>query len=71
MYSETSEASAGQVAQEYGDEGFRSGVISSQNGVTRYRVGVGQFETLEEATEARNQLAGSELPNDAWVHRLQ
>lgn len=71
VYSETSEASAGQVAQEYGDEGFRSGVISSQNGVTRYRVGVGQFETLEEATEARNQLAGSELPNDAWVHRLQ
>lgn len=71
VYSETSEASAGQVAQEYGDEGFRSGVISSQNGVTRYRVGVGQFETLEEATEARNQLAGSELPDDAWVHRLQ
>ena len=71
VFSETSESAADNVAQEYGAQGFRTGVIRSQEGAARYRVGVGQFATLEEAAEARDQLAGNELPQDAWVHRLQ
>ena len=72
VFSETSQSSATDVVQRYRGEGFRSDLLSSEDGgVSRYRVGVGQFATLEEAVDARNQLAGNELPQDAWVHRLE
>lgn len=72
VFSETTQSSASEVVQRYREQGFRSDVVSSEEGgVTRYRVAVGQFETLEEAVDARNQLAGRELPQDAWVLALE
>lgn len=72
VFSEISEGSAENVAQRYEGQGFRSDVIPSQEGGgTRFRVGVGQFETLEDAMDARNELAGTQLPADAWVYRLE
>ena len=41
-----------------------------QNGATRYRVGIGQFDLLEEAVRTRDVLAGDELPQDAWILRI-
>ncbi len=72
VYSETSRSGAEGVAARYREEGFRTGVLVFQeDGPTRYRVGVGQFETLDEASETRDGLAGDELPEDAWVRRVQ
>lgn len=71
VFSDRSRNTANEVAQRFAEQGFRTGVLSSEDGPTRFRVGVGQFETLEEAVAARDQLAGGELPADAWVHRLQ
>ncbi len=72
VYSETSERGAAEAAAPFRDRGYRTSVLEyHENGRTRYRVGVGQFATLEEAGEARDRLAGSELPDDAWVWRVQ
>lgn len=72
VYSETSRGGAADVAERYRDDGFRTSVLEYQeNGTTRYRVGVGQFSTLDEAAEARDRLAGGEVPEDAWVRRVQ
>lgn len=72
VYSERNEGTAQDVAEEYAGEGFRAGVVrSDEGGASRYRVGIGQFESLEAAMAARNELAGTELPDDAWVYRIE
>ena len=72
VFSDFSNSNANRVAATYGDQGFRTGVLDDQDGGrTRFRVGVGQFSTLEEAVAARDRLAGDGLPDDAWVRRIQ
>ena len=72
VYSETSSGPAEQTAQRFRNEGYRTGVLQSRDGgVTRYRVGVGQFRSAGEATRARDSLAGKEIPEDAWVYRIR
>ncbi len=72
VYSETSRNRAEDAAERYRDEGYRTGVLEHQDdGAARFRVGVGQFATLPEAADARDRLAGNDLPDDAWVYRVQ
>ena len=66
--SETNEERARNAAQSWREQGFRAVILPDmQDGATRYRVCVGQFDLLEEAARIRDALAGSELPGDAWV----
>lgn len=69
--SETNAEQARNTAQSWRERGFRAIVLSDmQNGAPRYRIGVGQFDLLEEAALTRDLLAGDELPPDAWVLRI-
>ena len=71
VFSETNEERALNAAQNWREQGFRVILLSDmQDGAPRYRVGVGQFDLLEEAARIRDALAGSELPPDAWVLRI-
>ena len=71
VFSETNEARARNTAQSWREQGFRVIILPDmQNGATRYRVGIGQFELLEEAVRTRDVLAGDELPQDAWILRI-
>lgn len=71
VLSTTDSVTAGEAAQQYGAQGLRASVVpEQQDGVTRYRVAIGQFDTLEDANAQREALAGSELPADAWILRF-
>ena len=71
VFSETNEERALSAAQNWREQGFRVILLSDmQDGAPRYRVGVGQFDLIEEAARIRDTLAGSELPPDAWVLRI-
>ena len=71
VFSETNEEHARNAAQSWREQGFRVIILPDmQDGAPRYRVGVGQFDLLEEAARIRDTLAGSELPQDAWVLRI-
>ena len=45
-------------------------IEGARNGITYYRVAVGQFETLAKARTVREELA-AEIPDDAWLLRFQ
>ncbi len=69
--SETNERRARNWAEIWREQGFRAIVLPyAQDGAALYRVGVGQFDLLEEAARARDALTNSELPQDAWVLRI-
>ena len=69
--SETNEQRAQGWAEGWRKQGFRTTVLPyAQDGVTLYRVGVGQFALLEEAARVRDALMGNELPRGAWVLRI-
>ncbi len=71
VFSETNEERARNTAQNWREQGFRTIILPyMQNGATRYRVGIGQFDLLEEAVRTRDVLAGNELPRDAWILRI-
>jgi hypothetical protein len=60
-----------QYQQELQDEGLPVEIIVGQSdGQTRYRVGVGQFSTIDAATAERDRLA-DRLPDGAWVLRIR
>jgi len=47
-----------------------AGILSAEiEGETRYRIGVGQFDTRSEAQDFIEQ-AGNNLPEGAWILRL-
>ncbi len=53
------------------DENLPLAILTGEsNGQTRYRVGVGQFPSIDAATETRDQLA-DRLPEGAWVLRIR
>src|SRR5690625_2779637 len=65
-----SAAVADEVAEEWRNRGFRTDIFSeTANGVTRYRVGIGQFETINAADAARSGEIASQLPEGTWVYR--
>lgn len=71
VFSETNEEHARNAAQSWREQGFRVIILPDmQDDTPRYRVGVGQFDLLEEAARIRDALAASELPRDAWVLRI-
>lgn len=70
VYSETNQSLAEEEAARYREQGFRSGLLALEDGAARYRVAVGQFGTLEEAAQQRDEHAGAALPADSWVLRL-
>ena len=71
VFSETNEERVLNTAQSWREQGFRVIILPDmQNGATRYRVGIGQFDLLEEAARTRDVLAGDELPQDAWILRI-
>ncbi len=45
-------------------------LVGEVDGVSRYRVGVGQVATVADAVALRNRLA-ADLPPDAWVTRIR
>ncbi len=45
-------------------------LVSTVNGATRYRVGVGEYSSSTQAAQELNQLS-SELPDGSWVLRIQ
>ncbi len=73
--SRTERASAETIALRYREQLRRTGhrvdvIEGARNGITYYRVAVGQFETAAAARTAREELA-AEIPEDAWLLRLQ
>ncbi len=65
--SRANRAGAETLAEQYRNDGFRSSVVyGSFGGSTRYRVGVGQFPSVEAAAAAREELP-DRFPSDAWV----
>ncbi len=73
--SRTERASAETVALRYREQLRRTGhlvdvVEGGRNGITYYRVALGQFETVAAARTVREELA-AEIPEDAWLLRLQ
>ena len=65
-----SSAVAEEVAADWRGRGFRTDVFSeTANGVTRYRVGVGQFESIDAADAARSGEIAPQLPEGTWVYR--
>ncbi len=66
-----SESSANEVAGEWRERGIRTAVFSESTGAgTRYRVGIGQFDTIALADSVRSQSdISSELPQGTWVFR--
>jgi len=73
--SRTQRAPAETIALRYREQLRRTGhlvdvIEGARNGVTYYRVAVGQFETVAAARTVREELA-VEIPEDAWLLRLQ
>ncbi len=65
-----SAAVAEEVAEGWRNRGFRTDIFSeTANGVTRYRVGIGQFESIDAADAARSGEIASQLPEGTWVYR--
>ncbi|MEM1041708.1 MAG: SPOR domain-containing protein [Bacteroidota bacterium] len=68
--SELSQAAAEQRVEAYRTQGFRSGVVAQEAaGQTRYRVSLGQFDTVAEAEARRGDLP-ADAPSDSWILRL-
>lgn len=65
-------AGADSIAAPLRDGGYRVEVLPAPAGARQalYRVGVGQFDTIEAAQQAMRQLAAF-LPEDAWVYKLR
>ena len=59
------------VSEEYRTRGYRTGILRLQVDRRRlYVVGIGQFETRSDATEARERLA-NRIPYDTWILRIR
>ncbi len=68
--SELTEAAAERRVAAYREQGWRAGVVADEaRGRTRYRVSLGQFESLAEA-EARQADLPADVPPDSWILRL-
>ena len=68
--SEFSRAPAERRVAEFREQGFRADVIAQETGGrTRYRVALGQFDSLDEANRYRSDLP-SGVPDDTWVLRF-
>jgi hypothetical protein len=66
-----SQGAAETVMNSWRNRGFRAAVFSETiDGVTRYRVGVGQFDTIANADAARSEgNVAADLPEGTWVYR--
>ncbi|MFW5955634.1 MAG: SPOR domain-containing protein [Rhodothermales bacterium] len=66
-----SESSARQAVETWRQQGFRADVFAETvGGQTRYRVGVGQFESAETADSVRAESdVADQLPQGTWVYR--
>jgi hypothetical protein len=66
-----SQGAAETVMNSWRNRGFRTDVFSETiDGVTRYRVGIGQFDTIDRADSVRSESAiASDLPEGTWVYR--
>ncbi len=68
--SELNQAAAERRVERYREQGFRAGVVSQEAaGRTRYRVSLGQFDTIAEA-EARRSDLPDDVPSDSWILRF-
>lgn len=68
--SELDRAVAERRVARYREQGLRADVVAQEaGGRTRYRVGLGQFETVDEA-EARRADLPPDVPSDSWILRL-
>lgn len=68
--SEETEHEAEEAAEPYREAGYRVGIFPVQlEGEMRYRVGVGQFTTQEEAEAGRDMLDAM-LPSDSWLLQM-
>ncbi len=69
--SPTERTQAERIAARFRERGYRIGVLATPlDGVVHYRVGVGQFTERTQADDARDRLAGHELPKDTWVAQV-
>jgi hypothetical protein len=73
--SRTQRASAESIVQKYrtafSDQRLRIGILTGNvENQTRFRVGVGQFDSRSDAQRLLNE-AGATLPEGAWLLRLQ
>ena len=60
------------IEQRYKNQGYRTGIlVETTDGITRFRIGLGQFPTISAATASNSTLRGSGIPADAWVRRIQ
>lgn len=66
-----SQGAAETVMNSWRNRGFRAAVFAETiDGVTRYRVGVGQFDTIAGADAARSEgNVAADLPEGTWVYR--
>jgi cell division protein FtsN len=68
--SELSREPAERRVAEFRAQGLRAGVIAEEAaGRTRYRVALGQFESIEQAERFRSDLPAG-VPADTWLLRL-
>ncbi len=68
--SELSRAPAERRVEAYRAQGLRAGVVADDaRGRTRYRVSLGQFDSVEDAEARRADLPG-DVPSDSWILRL-
>lgn len=68
--SELSREPAERRVAEFREQGLRAGVIAEEAaGRTRYRVALGQFESIEQAESFRSDLPAG-VPADTWLLRL-
>ncbi|GEM_PF-4441277 len=62
---------AEEIAARYRAQGYRTGVLEGRvQGRPIYRVGIGQFASIEEAQQARRELP-PDAPRDAWILRIR
>ena len=66
-----SRTQADAVLQDFADRQMPSDVLTSTDaeGVTRYRIGLGQFPTLDAADAMRQEMA-DQLPEGTWILRI-
>ena len=68
--SELDRAVAERRVDAYREQGLRAGVVAQEaGGRTRYRVSLGQFDSIAEA-EARRADLPTDVPADSWILRL-
>lgn len=67
-----SEGAAERIAASFRQQGYRTGVLRGRTsaGAAIYRVGIGQFGSLDEAQQALSSLDNA-IPSDAWIHNLR